>query len=30
VGDGGTGFAVGFAAAFGFAFVPVLFALGDG
>src|SRR5580704_13716970 len=30
VGDGGAGFAVGFAAALGFAFVPILFALGDG
>ena len=30
VGDGGAGFAVGFAAAFGFALVPVLFAFGDG
>lgn len=28
--DGRAGFAVGFAAAFGFALVPVLFALGDG
>ena len=28
--DGGAGFAVGFAATFGFALVPVLFALGDG
>ena len=30
VGDGGAGLTVGFAAAFGFALVPVLFALGHG
>src|SRR5271167_4924462 len=30
VGDGGAGFAVGFAVALGGAFVPVLLALGDG
>ena len=30
MGDGGSGFAVGFAAALGFALVPVLLAFGDG